>query len=128
MYFIEIVNNKNDKNLKYTIENNTIIDIKNGKKYIFDYIFYENQENDVIQKLIKYKNLIIDINLTFWKNKKSNLVYEDGLIQKIILNFLSNEKILNCKLLAINSNKIIDLLKDNYEIFINDMKYKIFHF
>ena len=120
LYFIEIVNNKNDKNLKYTIENNTIIDIKNGKKYIFDYIFYENQENDVIQKLIKYKNLIIDINLTFWKNKKSNLVYEDGLIQKIILNFLSNEKILNCKLLAINNNKIIDLLKDNYEILLND--------
>ena len=120
LYYIEILKDKNNKNVKYTIDNNTIIDIKDGKKYIFDHIFYENQENDVIQGLMKYKNLIIDINLKVWKSKQSNLIYKDGLIQKIILTFLSNEKNINCKFLAINNDKIIDLLKDNYEILIND--------
>jgi len=120
LYYIEIQKDNNYQHLKYTIENNTIIDIKEGKKYIFDEIFYENQENDVIQGLMKYNNLIIDINLNVWKSKKSNLVYDDGLIQKIILNFLSNEEMINCKFLAINNDKILDLLKDNYEILIND--------
>ena len=118
LFYLEI-KDKNP-NLKLYIDNNTLIDIKEGKKYIFDEIFLENQENELISNFIRFKKCIIELNLNICKEQENSFFSENGLLHKIILTFLSNQENINCKFIIINNEKIIDLFKDNNELLFNN--------